>query len=133
MTIATSPEKSHPLFPSNPPLKVEVLSSHPSLKIWLEAHTPPPLPERGGCTLWTVQICTVIKLNNSNISKKIYLAKHFVQKSGNSKYYNALNSKFHYEYLSAYFNKIFRTQLSFKPSSRAHFALSINKSEHRLC
>ena len=30
-------EKSHPLFPSNPPLKVEVLSSPPLfLKIWFE-------------------------------------------------------------------------------------------------
>ena len=45
------PEKSHPLFPSNPSLKVEVLSSPPFLKIWLEAQTPPPrqpLSERGG-------------------------------------------------------------------------------------
>ena len=35
------PEKSHPLFPSNPPLKVEVLPSPPFLKIWLEAQAPP--------------------------------------------------------------------------------------------
>ena len=33
-----------PLFPSNPSLKVEVLSSPPFLKIWLEAQTPPPHP-----------------------------------------------------------------------------------------
>ena len=52
-----SPEKSHPLFLSNPPLKVEVLSAPrppPLLKIWLEAHLPPPLQKgRGGgrCTL----------------------------------------------------------------------------------
>ena len=40
------PEKSHPLFPSNPPLKVEILSSPPPsfLKIWLEAQPPPPPP-----------------------------------------------------------------------------------------
>ena len=43
-------EKSHPLFPSNPPLKVEVLSSPPLfLKIWFEVQ---PLPSqqkgRGG-------------------------------------------------------------------------------------
>ena len=29
------PEKSYPLFPNNPPLKVEVLSSPLFLKIWL--------------------------------------------------------------------------------------------------
>ena len=39
-------EKSHPFFPSNRPLKAEVLSSHPLLKIWLEAHPLPPA-ERG--------------------------------------------------------------------------------------
>ena len=55
MTTATPPtEKSHPLFPSNPPIKVEVLLSLPPspphfLKIWLEAqHPPPPPEERGG-------------------------------------------------------------------------------------
>ena len=38
-----------PLFPSNPPLKVEVLSSPPPfLKIWLEAQPPPPLQKGGG-------------------------------------------------------------------------------------
>ena len=41
-------------------------------------------------------------LNNLNISKKIYLVKHFIQKSGNSKYCN-----FHYGYLSANFTKCF--------------------------
>ena len=37
-----TPEKSHPspLFPRNPPLKVEVLSSPPFWKIWLEAQSP---------------------------------------------------------------------------------------------
>ena len=41
--IATPPpKKSHPLFPSNPPLKVDVLSSPFFLKIWLGG---------GGCTL----------------------------------------------------------------------------------
>ena len=49
MKIATPLEKSHPLSPSNPPLKVEVLSSTHFLKIWLEAQPPPPSPaERGG-------------------------------------------------------------------------------------
>ena len=36
------PQKSHTVFPSNPPLKAEVLSSPPFLKIWLGARTPPP-------------------------------------------------------------------------------------------
>ena len=46
-------KKSHPLFPSNPLLKVEVLSSLPFLKIWLEVQTPHPPAERGrGCTLF---------------------------------------------------------------------------------
>ena len=35
-------------FPSNPPLKVEALSSPPFLKIWLEAQPPRPPVERGG-------------------------------------------------------------------------------------
>lgn len=33
-------KKGHPLFPSNPPLKVEVPSSAPFLKISLEFHPP---------------------------------------------------------------------------------------------
>ena len=40
------PEKSHPLFSSNPSVQVEVLSSTPFLKIWLEAQ-PPPAEMRG--------------------------------------------------------------------------------------
>ena len=40
MKIATSPPESHPLFPSNPPVEVEVLSSPPFLKIWLEVQPP---------------------------------------------------------------------------------------------
>ena len=38
-------EKSHSLFPSNPPLKAEVLPSSPFLKIWLGAQ--PPSLEKG--------------------------------------------------------------------------------------
>ena len=52
-----------PLFPSNPPLKVEVLSSPPPfLKIWLEAQ-PPPLAERGG--LPTIWVCASVIACNS--------------------------------------------------------------------
>ena len=64
--IATPPplkkEKSHPLFPSNPPLKDEVLSKPPFLKIWPEVQpsTPPPAErgEGGECTL-----CIIIIIN----------------------------------------------------------------------
>ena len=44
------PEKSHPLSLSNPPLKVEVLSSHPFLKIWLKVQL---FYQKGWCTLWS--------------------------------------------------------------------------------
>ena len=94
--------------PSFPATLLQKLRSCPAIPFWKfgwRFKPLPPLLERGGCTLWAVQICTVIMLNNWNISKKIYLAKHFVQKSGNSKYYNVLNSKLHYEYLSAYLTK----------------------------
>ena len=54
-------KKVTPLFPSNPPLKVEVLSSPaPFLKIWLEVQTPPsphPRPQQKGggrFTLWVI-------------------------------------------------------------------------------
>ena len=48
MKIATALKKVTPLFPSNPTLKVEVLSSPPLIKIWLEAQSPPPCRKRGG-------------------------------------------------------------------------------------
>ena len=39
--MATPKKKVSPLFLTNPTPNVEVLSSPPSLKIWLEAQTPP--------------------------------------------------------------------------------------------
>ena len=42
------PEKIHHPLSQQPPLKVEVLSSPPFLKIWLEAQAPPPTAERFG-------------------------------------------------------------------------------------
>ena len=46
------PEKGHPLFPSNSPLKFEVLSSPNFWKIWLAVQRPPlppiPLQNEGG-------------------------------------------------------------------------------------
>ena len=41
-------KKVTPLFPSKPPLKVEVLSSPPIFKIWLEAEPPPPSAHLAG-------------------------------------------------------------------------------------
>ena len=41
-------KKVTPLFPSNPPLKVEVLSSPPFLKTWLEDQTPSSPLQKGG-------------------------------------------------------------------------------------
>ena len=43
-------EKGHPMFPNNPPLKTEILSSLPFLKIWWEAQ-PPCRMGGGGCKL----------------------------------------------------------------------------------
>ena len=38
---ATSLKKIHPLFPSNPPPKIGILTCHPPfLKIWMEAQPP---------------------------------------------------------------------------------------------
>ena len=56
--IATSPEKSHPLFPSNPPL-----SSPSFLKIWLEVEPLPPA-EKGGGGVHTMLIWNI---NNHSI------------------------------------------------------------------
>ena len=59
--IAISPlqKKVTPLFPSNPPLKVEVLSSPPPFWKFGWRFNPSPLPPRerwGGCTLWHTKI-----------------------------------------------------------------------------
>ena len=39
-------KKVNPLFPTNPLIKIKVLSSPPFLKIWLEVQPPPP--QKGG-------------------------------------------------------------------------------------
>ena len=63
------PEERYPLFPSNPPLKIEILSSPTFSKIWWETHHPPPLPplppppsERGGVHTMITQMV----LNNTS-------------------------------------------------------------------
>ena len=48
-TATLPPEKSRSLFPSNPPVKNEILSSPAFLKTWPEAQPPPPpLPLQKG-------------------------------------------------------------------------------------
>ena len=42
------PEKSEPLFPSNPPLKAEALSSSPPIGKFGWGFTPPPPQHKGG-------------------------------------------------------------------------------------
>ena len=64
MKIAT-PLKKVTLFPSNPPVKVEVLSSLPFLKIWLEAQ-PPLFPLKKGGSVPTMQMW--------NIARHFYLS-----------------------------------------------------------
>ena len=47
--IATSPKKGHPLFLSNPPLKMKVLSiPHPLFENLIGGPTPPPPAEKFG-------------------------------------------------------------------------------------
>ena len=77
--IATPPEKSHPLFPSNPPLKAEVLSSPPFLKTWLEAQPPSPLQKGGGGAHYALSLqfqnvsFSVMEINGSR--QKIFCEK----------------------------------------------------------
>ena len=50
-TASPLPEKSHPPLPSNPPLKVEILSSPPSLKFGGQWLNPPP-SRKGGAAYY---------------------------------------------------------------------------------
>ena len=87
--IATPPEKSHPLFPSNPPLQMEALSSPPLF--WKFGRRLNPLPpsrpqQKGGrCTLYKLSpksdLC-FLKINiDLNIlwSKRTYKCQHYLQ------------------------------------------------------
>ena len=60
LQLPPHPEKSHPLFPSNFPLKVEVLSSSPFLKICLEVQ-PPSRKGKGGGGVHTMLWGTTTK------------------------------------------------------------------------
>ena len=42
LKLQPPPEKSHPLFPCNPPLKIEVLSAPPLFENLIGGSTPPP-------------------------------------------------------------------------------------------
>ena len=79
-----------------------------------------------------ITFSTASLLNNSYISQKIYFAKHFVQKSGNSKYCNFLNSKLNYGYFSANFIKYSERSCLLSYLQEHIFFLSINKSERML-
>ena len=62
--LQTLLKKVTPVFPSNPLLKVKVLSSPPFLKIWLEVQ-PPPLPPQhkgGGGGVHTMIALGLIKV-----------------------------------------------------------------------
>ena len=68
MTIAP-PEKSHPLIPSNPPLKVEVLLSPCFFLIWLEAQPPTPC-RKGG---WGEHYVTLTETDKLRLKSQLRL------------------------------------------------------------
>ena len=71
--------------------------------------------------IWQSRFVLLVMLNISQIPKKLYLAERFVQKSGDSKYYNFRNMDISpsWTYFCKFY-KIFRTQLSL----RIHWRLS---------
>ena len=66
----TPPEKSHPLFLSNPCLKVEVLPAPPFLKIWLGVQPSLPCKKRRGAHyvfyVWVMHWSKIILIFTSN-------------------------------------------------------------------
>ena len=71
-TATLPPEKSRSLFPSNPPVKNEILSSPAFLKTWPEAQPPPPPPSScrkgGGDAHYESDLCSsnqVISLDSA--------------------------------------------------------------------
>ena len=76
MKIATPVKESHPLFPSNPSLKDEVLSSPPIFENLVRGSTPPflppppPLPaEKGGANYVSAITKNVISVDSASKQK----------------------------------------------------------------
>ena len=67
------PEKSHPPLSQRPPLKVEVLSSPPFLKIWLEAQPPPPSTERMGVPTMLICLTTFFSIYLHFLKKDLWI------------------------------------------------------------
>ena len=69
------PEKGHPHFPSNPLLKIEVLSAHPPPRFenLVGGSTPPAAEREGGCTLcrcltrFLIRLCVNGKMNDTSL------------------------------------------------------------------
>ena len=80
-------EKSHPLFPSNPATKVEVLSNPHFLKIWLEAQ-PPSRKGGGGVHSMGGKPLTIFAKSFDRVPNSIFnliqklLAKNLCKSSG---------------------------------------------------
>ena len=64
-TATSTPWKSHPLFPINLPLKIEILQRLPFLKIWLEPQSPLSRKKKGGGH-------TMSTLLNFNFNSKVF-------------------------------------------------------------
>ena len=71
------PEKSYPLLFQQPPLKGEVLSSPPLLKIWYKVQPPPPPSRKRGCTLC---YCLYIKKKIRCVLLPICILSHLTYK-----------------------------------------------------
>ena len=77
MKIATPVKESHPLFPSNPSLKDEVLSSPPLFENLVRGSTPPPPcppppplpPEKGGANYVSAITKNVISVDSASKQK----------------------------------------------------------------
>ena len=73
-----SPKKGDPIFPSNPLLKVEVLSSPPFMKMWLEAQPPPC---RNGWGLHTMQMLAGKRHSNLSPVRNLGRNSHHVNRT----------------------------------------------------
>ena len=69
--LPPSPQKSHSLFPSNPPVKTEVLSSPPPFGKFGRRFNRPPSETRGVLTMLCVFKCSSLVLLYIFYDKKI--------------------------------------------------------------